>query len=1041
MLPLLEHRIVTQDEMDRWPVDRARSGEKCWAETTWGSGPLEPDAPRKLLYNWNTWPCRIVIEAPSGASVVRASAAWRRSKLSIRMKGLKLLSAKTGREIADARVVRFDQEGVVVEFDPVDGAGEYHLYYGAHERVCFSPTADWTALADRGASEARAVRIEARCKAEDFDAMETVALPAEVDALLARHAGEYLVFPEDRDRVIKLRHELPVDWAVRGPSSALSLVADRHEYRVFQLGLWAARKAMDRVSVTAGSLRHSDGKTTIPAKNIQCVTLESRIKSKLIAKPKENYTVPAGQVRALWLGIDIPQNAKPGEYRGEVTVSVADQPSTRVAITLSVSDTIVPERGDHDAHRMSRLRWLESDVGMSDKVYAPFKPLKLSRDSKAITTWGHKIGLATTGLPGAIDIGGQSVLAGPVRLSGVVAGKRSTWPTGKCTITDKRPGFVEWRGVTTASGVQFNVIARMEYDGSILYDLELLPAGKPTKVRDLTLEIPWRKELAQLATGMGYRGRREGDRSWRFVKRGAMSFSASLWMGSISAGLGFTTWLSDSPRDGLTTDDIGNAARTSDAGAWEDPARSDAAMIVESDDAVTLRLNLGAHKLTSEQPWRMRFALLPTPVKPPDKRHWQFRYMHKGGGMWPSDTDTPQSYLKDECKRLDAVANKLGVTRLNLHDWWGPIFNYAKQWEGPDNLSRLTKEAHKRGVFVKVYNSGREISNFAPEMWAILEEGVGKAFPDTIDPNPRLWFQDAWRQNHLPDGAPSGWPRLHTDLGNEHCIPVSNATRNGNFYLESMKYMTRFFGTDGAYWDGADGPTMGHREMAKRLFVIFKQHNPHAATDVHHGHALVDSPVASLMLCFPFIDSLWHGEGFEEISHDPWSWLVEIAALPFGVPSEMLGMDAQFGRGMLFGIWPRHGWYAETDRPAKLWRFFDHFGIEKTEMLGWWLKPMGLGDNGVTPDRPNTMATAFVHPKNGVLLAVASWHPPLATWLEMAFDVSLHLDRRRLGLPAGALLATDILSGEEVDIGKPLPLPDGKLGRLIWVRSAGKASS
>ncbi|HIJ74633.1 MAG TPA: hypothetical protein HPP83_11085, partial [Candidatus Hydrogenedentes bacterium] len=38
---MIERTIVSQEEMDRWPVDRARSGEKCWAESTWGTGPLD----------------------------------------------------------------------------------------------------------------------------------------------------------------------------------------------------------------------------------------------------------------------------------------------------------------------------------------------------------------------------------------------------------------------------------------------------------------------------------------------------------------------------------------------------------------------------------------------------------------------------------------------------------------------------------------------------------------------------------------------------------------------------------------------------------------------------------------------------------------------------------------------------------------------------------------------------------------------------------------------------------------------------------------
>jgi hypothetical protein len=90
----------------------------------------------------------------------------------------------------------------------------------------------------------------------------------------------------------------------------------------------------------------------------------------------------------------------------------------------------------------------------------------------------------------------------------------------------------------------------------------------------------------------------------------------------------------------------------------------------------------------------------------------------------------------------------------------------------------------------------------------------------------------------------------------------------------------------------------------------------------------------------------------------------------------------------------------------------------------------------VTVDRPQTLVTAFCHPENGVLLAIATWHLPLAGWMEMTFDVTLLLDRRVLGLPEGRLEATDIPTEESVDLTKPLPLPDMKFGQLIWVRAS-----
>ena len=59
---------------------------------------------------------------------------------------------------------------------------------------------------------------------------------------------------------------------------------------------------------------------------------------------------------------------------------------------------------------------------------------------------------------------------------------------------------------------------------------------------------------------------------------------------------------------------------------------------------------------------------------------------------------------------------------------------------------------------------------------------------------------------------------------------------------------------------------------------------------------------------------------------------------------------------------------------------------------------------------------------------------------EIAIGVlTLSLDRKLLGLPKGLLAATDILSGEEFDIMRPILLPAAPEGRLDWVRGKEKA--
>jgi hypothetical protein len=907
---MIPFEVATKEAFDAWPVDRVRSGERRWAETTWGGD--TPDRPK--LFNWNIWPARVVIEVPAAAPLVRCEVEWRRSARSIRMRGLKLLSVAQNRPVTRARVVEFGPERLVFDFEPEAGAGLYHLYYGAVEQVCFEAPADGPGAVEPAPGSALAVRIEARCALDDFYPMETIALPGEIAQLLKRHPGaDYLVFPEDRDRPIKLTREIPAHWAIQGPASELNLAADRNEYRVFQLGIWACRQELADIRVEFSALRGAAGAPVLPADRLQCLTRESRIRSRYIRRPSARFPVPRGAVRALWCGIDVPPDFQAGVYQGRIRVVPDGAPVQEFPLTLTVSDRSVPERGDHDLARLSRLRWVESDVGLTDRVYPPFRPLRWSARARMLKSWGHQVTLNTGGWPARIAMGRLPILDEPVRFEACIGVRPIRWVCEGVQLTVRKPGAIEWTARSRAGALVLDLQGRMEYDGSMVFDVNVT-AARPTALRDCRLMIPWRRDRAGLASGMGYRGLRQGNRIWRKYPGGATAFTPSIWMGSIQAGLGFATW---------------------DTGAWEEVARPDAIRIAEEGDQVVLSANFGAHRVGPGSVWAMQFALLPTPVKPPDARHWDFRYIHKGGDFMPSADDTPASFLADNGRRLDEL-KAMGVRRLNLHDWWGPAFNYAWQWEGPDNLARLCREAHRRGLYVKVYNSGRELSTLAPEFRALLFEGAEYDFAqDRDDPAVEGRFQDAWHESHLPDGLPQGWPRLPPGLGNEHAVPVSNATRIGNFYLESMRYMTRFFGTDGAYWDGADGPTLGHREMAQRLWVLFRQTNPQATIDVHHGHALSASPISDHLLVMPFIDSLWHGEGFDYDRFDPWEWLVEISGLPFNVPSEVLGGDDYFARGLLFGIWSRAGWCAGTEKQSKLWLFFDRFGIRQARMIGF----------------------------------------------------------------------------------------------------------
>ena len=185
------------------------------------------------------------------------------------------------------------------------------------------------------------------------------------------------------------------------------------------------------------------------------------------------------------------------------------------------------------------------------------------------------------------------------------------------------------------------------------------------------------------------------------------------------------------------------------------------------------------------------------------------------------------------------------------------------------------------------------------------------------------------------------------------------------------------------------------------------------------------------MHLFPYIDSLWFGEGFDQAQagRGPDYWLVEMSGLPFGLTSELMA-PANPWRGMLHGSAVRmlthrpqrpqcteqywHGSRLCTrlqrrplpPRPhathaTTLWRLWRAFGIESAAVHGYWESdpPIYISPVRAVSARPSVLmpelvpelgppsgasgppsccdavyVTSYVRPEGGgTLVSLASW--------------------------------------------------------------------
>jgi hypothetical protein len=350
---------------------------------------------------------------------------------------------------------------------------------------------------------------------------------------------------------------------------------------------------------------------------------------------------------------------------------------------------------------------------------------------------------------------------------------------------------------------------------------------------------------------------------------------------------------------------------------------------------------------------RYDFRLLVTPFHPLDtKAQFGMRFFH---AYKPID------------EVVEAGANTINIHHANAINPW---INYP--FLTRQEMKAYIDAAHARGLKVKIYYTVRELSNRAPELFAlrslgdeVLSYGSGGGF--------------SWLQEHLGSNYIAAW--FVPDL-KDAAVVNTGVSRWHNYYVEGLNWLTKNVGIDGLYIDDVafDRTTM------KRVRKILDRNRPGALIDLHSANQfnVRDGYANSANLYlehFPFLNRLWFGEYFDYGSK-PDFWLIEVSGIPFGLMGEMLQDNGNPWRGMVYGMTGRLPWAGD---PRPLWKAWDAFGITDSRMIGYW-----VADSPVRTDNVEVLATAYVKPKKA-MLALASWAKEKAT-------VRLKIDWAALGI-------------------------------------------
>ncbi len=854
-------------------------------EISYGTGQWDP---HELGYH------RAVIYVSKPAEAVKVKVPWRRLD-NVEDKNLIMVDGLSGQRVKNIYSTIVNKDFGEIVFEPVSGEGEYYLYYmpckiggeiwywatAEYEKPTDTFDAMWK-MSTAGSTDShigKTIRFESQSDFHSFYPMEIPITEAEFSDLLQKNSDkEFLLFPESGSYPVRMTESVPLRWYVKGADKGFEAWVKKDEVFAWQIGIFAAFKDINNVKVSFTDLINENG-SVISKDAFRCINMggKDHLGNKLI----KSVRVPKGEVLSLWIITDINKEQAEGVYKGKVSVSAEGTKSYPIDITLRVRDEMAENRGYNTPQNQSRLNWLDSDMGIDNKVVAPFTPVKLK--DRTVSILGRTVTYNNYGLPikitssftesnYSVDGPERDIISHPVKFDLVTGGKSVKFSGNKPKIIIQESGLVQWKAVMTSESFDIIMNIRMECDGNIDYTANI-QVKKDTRLENTKLIIPYEKSVAKYLMGLGVRGGYCPDRvDWQWGQPHNM-----VWIGDVNAGM---------------------QLRLYDGKDWRNEGKGGCSFESLNNECV-LTAYTGERALKKGDKMEYHFALLITPFKALDNKHWEERYY--------------QDYFKID----SGVAIKKGATVMNIHQGnkYNPNINYP--FLANDKLKALIDNVKKHNIRVKLYYTVRELTAYTYELWAlrqldneIFTPSGKKILADTIEGSRYSSVRGhPWLFEHLRSNYNPAWHTLPVEGRDwDFAISTQYLSRWHNYYIEGLHWLSKYLGIKGLYLDG-----IGYdREVMKRLRKSMDLASDNCLIDFHSGNNYTYnnnriSPANQYMEHLPYINSLWFGEMYD-YNLSPDYWLVEISGIPFGLYGEMLEGCGNAYRGMVYGMSSRLAW-------------------------------------------------------------------------------------------------------------------------------------
>ena len=429
----------------------------------------------------------IKVDKPSDAVII--DFLWRRHDSSPEKRQMLIVNAETGERIKNIFRVNIDKEQCKLVFGPVDKAGIYYFYYlpyapetklynsGEYLPVETAPDNLWVknhqlakvVLKYVNVNKATITEIQARTEFHSFYPMEVVATGEELKSYLKQHREDYLVFAEDRKFPVRMPDAIPLRWIQKLPNEDFYGKAQKNEYFALQLGIYASQKQLENIKLEFSDLVSKNG-NRIAHDAFTCFNTDGvDIEGKPFTK---RVDVKQGKVQPLWVGTDIPADAIPDIYEGFIVVKPENLKEQKVKIILTIENGLLADRGDGEPWRHSRLRWLNSTLGIDDEPVTPYTSLVV--DNQKISCLGRFVQLNNFGFPDVINSWGNNILASSVKFTIEANNRIEVLSPGTFSYKKQKNGIVAWESTSENANITVICKGEMEFDGRLSYKCQVI---------------------------------------------------------------------------------------------------------------------------------------------------------------------------------------------------------------------------------------------------------------------------------------------------------------------------------------------------------------------------------------------------------------------------------------------------------------------------------------------------------------------------------------------------------------------------------------